>query len=331
MASRDNQTLQIFVILLSLVVIGLFVGIILLNNSRKTAVARATQATSSAQAASQAQSQLQSEANKYKEWMGFQEADNLETLQKSFTEDMANFGSTFDENSRFYRTILENIYEENRKLSQSEGNAKQELLDLKKRLLATEKQKEEQIAEFRKTWEQVSADAASERTKFQEQSEQINAAKAEIAAQLEKQRTEIDELVSDHSSKQSALNEKIANLERAIEILQSNQLDPDPFAQPADGSITYVNQRNRTVWINLGEDDDLRTQVTFSVYDGDENDALGAERKGSIEVTRILSAHMAEASITDDQSTRPLMSGDKIYSQVWNQGRQVGFAITRRD
>ena len=37
---------------------------------------------------------------------------------------------------------------------------------------------------------------------------------------------------------------------------------------------------------------------------------------------------MAEARITDDVATNPVMEGDKIYSQVWSPGRQVGFAIT---
>jgi len=328
MASRDNQTLQISVISLAIVVILLFVFLVLTNNAKKTSEARATQASSRAQEATSSQASLQNEANQYKVWMGFQEADNFETLQKSFTEDMTSMGSTFDENSRFYRTILQNISEENRKLAQSEGNAKSESKNLKQRLLATEKEKDEQIAEFRKTMEQVSADAASERSKFETLSQEITTAKEAIAAKLEEKRNEIDDAAAKNAAAQSSLNEKIGKLERVADILRTNQLDPDPFAQPADGVIRYVNQRNHTVWINLGEADNLRPQVTFSVYDGDQNDALSAERKGSIEITRILSDHMAEATITDDQAIRPLMSGDKIYSQVWNRGRQVGFAIT---
>src|SRR5690606_13836984 len=112
-----------------------------------------------------------------------------------------------------------------------------------------------------------------------------------------------------------------------IGILRQNQADPDPFAQPEDGMISWVNQKAQKVWINLGEADALRPQVTFMVYSGDESDALKADLKGSIEVTKILGPHMAEARITNDTPTRPLMEGDKIYSQVWNPGRQVGFAL----
>ena len=198
---------------------------------------------------------------------------------------------------------------------------------MKERLLATEKQKEVQIAEFSERMDKVIADATSQRIQFEELSVQINEAKMAIAAQLDEKNTQVDEMEVQHQAELNAQNEKIANLERVVEIMKNNQVDPDPFAQPADGLIRYVNQRDRTAWINLGEADELRPQVTFSVYGGDQNDALGAERKGSIEVTRVLSDHMAEAKITDDQATRPLMAGDKIYSQVWNRGRQVGFAI----
>ena len=36
---------------------------------------------------------------------------------------------------------------------------------------------------------------------------------------------------------------------------------------------------------------------------------------------------MAEAHITSDDPTNPLLPGDRIYSQVWDRGRQVGFGI----
>ncbi len=327
MASKDNQSLQILVISLAIVGILLSVGLILVNNQRKAESARAESATSKSKEANNALRQLQTESNLFKQWMGFQEADNFDTAKKNFDDDMAKFGSTFEENSRFYRTILENLFVENQKLASGESAAKQEVKKLKESLLAVENEKNAQITEFENKMKIVSADLASQREAFLQQAKQINEEKQQIAARLGKKRTEIGELTTRNATEQTTLTNKIGDLEHAMEILQSNQIEPDPFAQPADGLLRWVNQRNGTVWINLGKADDLRPQVTFSVYDGDENDALGAQRKGSIEVTRILSDHMAEARITDDQATRPLLAGDKIYSQVWNRGRRVGFAI----
>ena len=328
MASKENQTLQIFIISLVILVMLLAAGLIWVNSNRKAAVARATAAEESAQSARNAERQMQDESNSYKTWMGFAEEDSKSTIEKTFTEDMERIGQTFEEGSRFYRTILQNIYEENRKLSQSEVAAKLQVKELKKTLSAVEAQTKAQIEAFSNDMKKLEQDAASERTKIADDYRRINAEKDKIAAQLAEERNRYDELVAQHAAKQKEINERMANLERFNEVLKSDRKEVDPFAQPADGIIRWVNQRNKTVWINLGEADHLRPQITFSIYTADEDDALSAERKASIEVTRILSAKMAEARITEDIATNPIMEGDKIYSQVWSPGRQVGFAIT---
>lgn len=328
MASRENQSQQILVIVLVIVAFLLAGGLVWVNSNRKAAVARATSAEDSANRERAAQRELQDEANSYKVWMGFDEADASSTIEKTFKEDMESMGETFEESSRFYRTILQNIYEENRKLTQSEVEAKEQVKELKLRLTATEAEKNAQIDEFKKSMQKLQEDAASQRNKFEEDYQRINSEKSEIASQLDEQRKRYDEMVAENASAVKELNDKIAKLSRFNEVLKSDRKEVDPFAQPEDGVVRWVNQRNKTVWINLGEADHLRPQVTFSIYSSDEDDALSAQRKASIEVTRILAANMAEARITDDESTNPIMEGDKIYSQVWSPGRQVGFAIT---
>jgi hypothetical protein len=37
---------------------------------------------------------------------------------------------------------------------------------------------------------------------------------------------------------------------------------------------------------------------------------------------------MAEAKITEDDATNPILTGDQIYSQVWHRGKQLHFALT---
>ncbi len=328
MASRDNQTMQIFVIVLALLSLLLGVGLFMVNNSRKTAEARATSASESAVSDRRARDELQTDANSYKQWIGYAEADNYQGLEKNFADDMQRWGSTFEESNRSFRTILENIFEENRKLAQSESDAKTQLKGIKQQLLATETQKDAQIAKFEEDTNKALADKESLRNEFIKSRKEINKAKDDLATQLAEQRTKIDTLTTEHNEAQLTLQGKINKLDRVIAILKSNQAPTDPYAQPADGRIAWVNQREGKVWINLGEEDHLRPQVTFSVYSSNANDVNSATSKGSIEVVRILSAHMAEARITDDKAIRPLMEGDKVYSQVWNRGRQIGFAIT---
>lgn len=326
MASRDNQTMQIFVIVLAIVSLLLSVGLFMVNNARKTAVAQAKNAKESENAARQTANEKNNEASEFKTWIGYQDGDTFQTLTTTFEEDMKRWGGTFENPS--YRKILENVFEENRKLAQSEADAKAKSKATDAQLLEIEKQKEAQIAQYKSDADKATADKESLRIKFDKDRGQLNKEKTELASQLAEKRDEIDQMTANHSQAQEELTDKITKLERVIEILKTNTAIPDPYAQPEDGRIAWVNQREGKVWINIGESDQLRPQVTFSVYSGDANDVNAAESKGSIEVIRLLGANMAEARITDDRSTRPLMSGDKVYSQVWSRGRQIGFAIT---
>jgi hypothetical protein len=67
--------------------------------------------------------------------------------------------------------------------------------------------------------------------------------------------------------------------------------------------------------------------VTFAVAEAGLEDAAASEQKGSIEITKIEGPHRAEATITSDDATNPIMPGDRIFSQVWDRGRKVGIAI----
>ena len=328
MASRDNQTMQAIVIVLTLLVIGLGVGLLLVNNAKKTALARASTAESNASSERETASLAQREANTYKQWMGFGEADSLDSLTKLFDEDMQKFGSTFEPDQRFYRKILDYIADENRKIASSEAGAKDDLRQLKERLLALEAKKEAQLQQFQQDALKAKQDLASEKAKFEQDYARINAEKDKMASDLQAAQNKFDQMVSSQEEDKKKLNSRLTELNHSNVILRNGRVDPDPIAQPADGRITWVNQRHGTVWVDIGEADHLRPQVTFAVFGADDGDPVKATKKGSIVIKRILSAHMAEGQITNDIATQPLLPGDRVYSQVWDRGRKVGFAIT---
>ncbi len=327
MAARENQGLQAIVITLTILVLLLGVGLLLVNNARKTAVATAKDASDRATRASGDQAKAQSEAENYKQWIGFQSSDAFDALQTRYKQDMEKFGGAMDEQSRKYETLLDNIYEENRKLVQNESSSKQEIKDLKARLAAVEAQKEEQVKKFKAEMDKVAADAAKQRTDFEEQRTSMRAENEKIAGQLKQLQKTQDEEIAKLTKQRIEKDTSIAKLESSIDKYKARLPEVDPFAQPADGRITWVDQLHRIVWLNLGSADGLRPQVTFSVLAEGLDDAQSAKKKGSIEVTRITDAHMAEARITSDEDTDPLLPGDRIYSLVWDRGRQVGFAI----
>lgn len=116
------------------------------------------------------------------------------------------------------------------------------------------------------------------------------------------------------------------DLERLREKLANVSKDGPDFEAP-DGEITWVNQRQRMVWINVGHADGLTRQTTFSVYDHDENGVSSAKRKARLEVTNITQPHLAECRILEDEIKNPILPGDKIFTPAWSPGQHLHFAI----
>jgi hypothetical protein len=327
MAARENQGLQALVIALTIFVLLLGVGLLLVNNARKTAVAKAADAEGRATTANANLAKAQSEAGTYKQWIGFNENDAFEALQERYDKDMETYGANTEPESRKYGTLLANIFEENRKLVQNEAKAKQDIKDYQARVAAIEAEKEAQVKKFEEQMKTAAADAAKARTDFEDQYATMKTDKEKLAAELAAKQKTYDEDITKLETDRKDLETSISKLERSIDKYEARLPKADEFAQPADGRISWVDQANRTVWINLGSADGLRPQVTFSVAAEGLDDAQAAEKKGSIEVTRVEDAHMAEARITFDEDTNPLLPGDRIYSLVWDRGRKVGFGI----
>jgi hypothetical protein len=327
MASRENQGLQAFIIILTILSIGLLVGLLLVNNARKTQLAQATTAQANATKAQQDAAAAQSETAAIKELTGFSSEQTVEQIREAFEADMTKWAPGIAAESRQYRTVLGNIYEENVKLVANAATNTQEVKKLKERLLAVEAEKETQVKKFQDEMEKIRADAAAQREKFDEDYARINGEKDDIQKQMDELRAEHEGAMTKLEGEKTQLENQIAKLEQSIDKLRSGVPNPDQFAQPADGRVTGVSQRYATVYLDLGSADGLRPQVTFAVAEAGLEDAAAAEQKGSIEVTKIIGPHMAEARITSDTATNPIIPGDRVFSQVWDRGRQVGIGI----
>ncbi len=104
------------------------------------------------------------------------------------------------------------------------------------------------------------------------------------------------------------------------------QLRKKDFDVP-DGQIRWIDQRSGIVFIDLGALDGLRRQQTFSVYDRETSNQTQVEPKATIEVTRIIERHLAEARIVQDEVRNPILTEDLIFTPAWAAGRQIHFAL----
>lgn len=123
------------------------------------------------------------------------------------------------------------------------------------------------------------------------------------------------------------IKNEIAQIESANEGLKEkiNGLTREVFDRP-DGEIVKVASRLKSVFINIGSADGLPANEKFSIYSKDVLDFAKGHHKAKIEVTRIY-PFRAEARITEEDPTNPILQGDHILTATWDPGVSVPFAV----
>ena len=327
MAARQDQGLQIGLIVSIFLFIICFVFAYVYWKSYSDSEQRVAELTTRVSGAEQAARTLTDEKGTVQSKMGFGPNDSFADVEKAVEEDMKLYAPAAEEGTRNYRQVLKTTYKELQDTAAREAQARQDIKELTNRLQAIEGETQKQIAQYKDAMDKSEADAAALRADFGKDRAALEAKQKELMATLEKQTAKHEEELAKRNAEVSDLGTKLAKMERAKTMLEEQRVDEPGSFEIADGRISWVNQ-NGTVWINLGEADALRRQITFSVFDGDQHDAAKATKKGSIEVTRILGEHLAEARVTEDDPRNPILSGDAIYSQVWHRGKKLRFALT---
>jgi hypothetical protein len=324
MAARQDQGLQIALIVFVFLFVVFAAMTYLFFKSASDAKQHVAELENQLRDKSSSETKAKDENAHFRQLMGFGEADNSDDVQKTFDDDMKRFGG--DPSSGSYRTVLDAVFKSKSETEARESQAKEQLKSMKDQLLAVEAAKEKQVVQFQDQMKKAEEDAASQRNQFEKDRKGLEDTKKQLLANLETQRTTYEGKAAELDATIKDLNDKLGKSEHAKQNLLAEVSKSSDTFEVADGRVSLVNQ-NGTVWINLGSADSLRRQITFSVFDADQRDAARAEKKGSIEVTKILGDHLAEARISDDDSKNPILSGDQIYSQVWHRGKKLHFAI----
>lgn len=328
MAARQDQGLQIALIILIFLFILSAVAAYIGWKSYGESQQRVEEQTRQLGEKDKQVNNYQTENESLREWIGVGPNDNFDSVKAAYEADMKRYGGVIgDETRRFYKTVLEAVAKERDDAAARDSESKKNYKDLEAKYEAREGETDKQIAEFKAANKKLEEDNASERRKFNDHIAQMDETKKNLMASLDTQRTELEGKIAERDTNVKGLEARVAELGRANSILQEQVPKDEESFEVADGRVTWVNQ-NGTVWIDVGSADAIRRQVTFNVYDADEHDADRAIKKGSIEVTRIMGDHSAEARITQDNPTNPILTGDNIYSPVWHRGKKLRFALT---
>jgi hypothetical protein len=326
--ARENQGLQIALIILVILTIGLMLGTFFGWKDHQDLTLKAAEAVTAKGEATTAMGSAQNEANELKRMMGFQDADTLAVIQEEKNKDMQQYAPTPDKSSQVYREVIKQLSVQREQAAVARTAALDEVQKLKTRNEGLEKNKETQIQAAAKRADTAVADLAKERTAHNANRAGLEQQTQDLQARVTETQRTADEQLTASQDKLTEANRRVAI--KTIQIKERNkQLDNilKPTFEVADGKVMWVNQRAGIVWINLGQADALERQTSFAIYPSETSDVTDARSKANIEITQIHGAHLAEARIVDDTITDPIMPGDLIHTPVWAPGKRQHFAL----
>jgi hypothetical protein len=328
--ARENQGLQIALIIFVMLTIILGVTTFLFFRSYDDADTRARQAQKDADAAKTAAAAKASENNQLKtQIIGFKDTDEMSAVTEEFNKDMKAYAGAFPETTHVYRQVVAQLAKALQDKSSALVAMQGELDKFKADYKVREASKDPQIKDFENAATKAGQDLAGERAKFKADYDRITAAEAAMKGDLDKARKDAAAQMAENAAKIQDLEKRLANLgERYKQRNREYEGITKETYEVAAGEVEWVNQRAATAWINLGRADALGRMISFAVFDRDATDLSKAGKKASIEVTEVLGDHLALARVVDDNPSNPIMPGDKIYTPVWVPGEKRHFGLT---
>lgn len=262
------------------------------------------------------------------EEVGIDDRENPSTLMGAMLADMRTYGGNVAQQSysatiRQLRAELDNVTREREQLTSDLDKVKTDLLALR----GIHNQRVQQYDDVRTKAE---TDLSGLVKNKQEEISQKDSAIADLQNRASTLTIELQQERDSAAKFAKEATEDIAQLTRINDALQTKLDDERNYSfEVEDGVVRWVDNLSRTVWVNLGSADNLNKRTTFSVYrKGHSGVGRGPEDiKGSIEITNVISAHLSEARILDDDLYQPMSPGDPIYTPMWSPGRKENFSF----
>lgn len=327
-ANREAQGLQIalIVFVMCTVVLGLMT-FVFFNQSNEAALATAA-AKKEAQDNKRFFDKALREIETLKDHIGQKRDAEIDAITTDYNADMALYAPTIPQDKKTYRQALLFVKESYDQANKDRDIANAQIAKQKTDFDARVATLDEEIKMLKVKEDEAVKMLAAARAQF---NDDLAAKEREKQELQDKNKNVLDEaaVVKDDAKKeQDRLTKLVVVRERRIEDL-INEL---AGYRKTDftvgyGNISYIDQKKRIVFINLGGADGLRSGVLFTVKAANQGTASGDTVKGRIEVTNILGPHLAEARILEDTLTYPLVPGDQIWTSLWHPGVQEHYAI----
>ncbi|MCA9268206.1 MAG: hypothetical protein KDA41_07035 [Planctomycetales bacterium] len=333
MAMRENQGLQIALILFVMITVVLAVTTYVSFNSASEASKKEDSVRAELGNVQRGLQDKIAEVEQLRSVLGYKlESDGgpkIDEIKARFDSDMAKFDAGY-EGPKDYISLPGRLVQRIVELDQQMVDINED----KQVLLAERDKARAQELATTKKYEKESRDAAAAlatmTVDFKSRRDQVVSKMDEYQKALDQTSRQVSTIKADKDKEIDALAQRVSKLDSLrkslsdkVNAVQNKGLE----TERPDGKITWVSQRGGTVYINLGSDDGLRRSTMFTVYDSNISNLAVAEPKASLEVTTIRGPHLCEARIVADNLSNPILSQDVVFSPVWNPGQKTHFAL----
>ncbi len=327
MAARENQGLQIALIIFVMLTIVLIVTTYLFFSNYSDQRDKAKALTQENSDKDTKMRQAIAETDDLKNMVGAAQTEGIDAVKENANKEFQAHGEGLPDSKQNYRALVEHLVTKLRKYEAANTDLAAQLKELNDKLKTNDKAALAEVAQYTAKLTETAADLDNERKTFGADRDTITGQKDQLAARFETTRRDRDKLSQKSTERISTLTSQLARAEQLLNALRNKEGLEEKANEFPDGRVTHVNQRTRLVWLNVGPADGLRRRTSFVIVAPEDGNPIQATPKGSIEVVRLTGPHQAEARIVDDDLSNPIMPGDNIFSVVWEAGRAEHFAL----
>ena len=324
MARGENQGLQIALIIF--VMVALVLGVSTFYFFQKFDEERqkaAKEANTAQQNLTKAQEREQ-ERDQLKQIIGVAPNFSIEQISVALKQDMETFAPSLPEGKKNYREALRLQDESIQRKNALVVDEQKKVSDLESLNEAREVTKQVQVKTANDSQVAAQDEQKAEAAKNVQLVDQLKGEKEQIAAAWNAKQNELNDAVKVARNELGTVKRDLNNANRTIKESGEKLVKlTSKTAIVPDGRVVWVDQRNRLAWINLGSEDSLPRQQTFSVHprsttvmsvEGKETDT----KKAALEV---VSHHGCPPGRMSDHRLRPDGPGS-----CWRQNLHPGLA-----
>ncbi len=187
--------------------------------------------------------------------------------------------------------------------------------------------KQTQVDQMQSTVDTLNQDLQSEKQLAAEKMKNLTDSLEQGKRELQAVNNRYDEYKLTSSGEIENLQNKLSQIEEQNSNLKDkiNRYEREVFDLP-DGRIVKVASALGTVYLDLGREDGLTENRSFAIYDQSVTNFEKNRHKATIEVISVMD-NQAEARVTSEDPTNPILTGDYVLTATWDPGYAVPIAL----